>query len=116
MEVQAGLDLHSTNTYVAMIDQENKALYKQRHRNEATAILSALDSFKKNIRRYPVGGRPYMHIVASMIATIRSLSFDIEYPPSDRLPGRLRKVTGVAARAGTAYCRLLDTVYMGQSN
>jgi predicted NBD/HSP70 family sugar kinase len=31
MEVYAGLDLHSTNTYVAMIDGENKVFYKQRH-------------------------------------------------------------------------------------
>jgi predicted NBD/HSP70 family sugar kinase len=47
MEVYAGLDLHSTNTYVAMIDGENKVLYKQRHRNEVPAILSALDPFKR---------------------------------------------------------------------
>jgi len=50
MEVYAGLDLHSTNTYVAMIDQENKVLYKQRHRNEVPDILSALDPFKADIR------------------------------------------------------------------
>jgi len=50
MEVYAGLDLHSTNTYVAMIDGENKVLYKQRHRNEVPAILSALDPFKKDIQ------------------------------------------------------------------
>lgn len=50
MEVYVGLDLHSTNTYVAMIDQENTVLYKQRHRNEVPAILSVLDPFKKDIR------------------------------------------------------------------
>ncbi len=50
MEVYAGLDLHSTNTYVVMVDGENKVLYKQRHRNEVTAILSALDPFKKDIQ------------------------------------------------------------------
>ena len=50
MEVYARLDLHSTNTYVAMIDGENKVLYKQRHRNEVPAILSALDPFKKDIQ------------------------------------------------------------------
>ncbi len=50
MEVYAGLDLHSTNTYVAMIDRENKVLYKQRHRNDVPAILSALDPFKKDIQ------------------------------------------------------------------
>jgi len=50
MTVYAGLDLHATNTYVAMIDQENKVLYKQRHRNELPAILAALDPFKKDLQ------------------------------------------------------------------
>jgi transposase len=50
MVVYAGLDLHATNTYVAMIDAENKVLYKQRHRNELPAILAALDPFKKDIQ------------------------------------------------------------------
>ena len=50
MEVYAGLDLHSTNTYVAMIDGDNKVLYKQRHNTDVPAILSALDPFKKDIR------------------------------------------------------------------
>ncbi len=50
MEVYAGLDLHATNTYVAMVDAENNVLYKQRHKNEVPAILSALDPFKKDIQ------------------------------------------------------------------
>ena len=50
MEVYAGLDLHSTNTYVAMIDKDNKVLYKQRHGNDVPTILSALDPFKKDIQ------------------------------------------------------------------
>jgi transposase len=50
MTVYAGLDLHATNTYVAMIDQENKVLYQQRHRNELLAILAALDPFKKDMQ------------------------------------------------------------------
>ena len=50
MKVYAGLDLHATNTYVAMIDAENKVLYKQRHRNDVSSILSALDPFKKDIQ------------------------------------------------------------------
>ena len=50
MEVYAGLDLHSTNTYVAMIDNDNKVLYKQRHGNDVPTILSALDPFKKDIQ------------------------------------------------------------------
>src|SRR5512139_1174910 len=50
MEVYAGLDLHATNTYVAMIDAENKVLYKQRHKNDVLSILSAFDPFKKDIQ------------------------------------------------------------------
>ncbi len=50
MEVYAGLDLHATNTYGAMIDVENKVLYKERHRNEVPAIVSVLDPFKKDIQ------------------------------------------------------------------
>jgi transposase len=50
MEVYAGLDLHSTNTYVAMIDEKNKVLYKQRHRNELSSIVSALDPFREDIQ------------------------------------------------------------------
>jgi transposase len=50
MEVYAGLDLHSTNTYVAMINEDNKVLYKQRHGNDVPTILSALDPFKKDIQ------------------------------------------------------------------
>ena len=50
MTVYAGLDLHATNTYVAMIDQENKVLYKQRHKNELPAILAALDPFKEDLK------------------------------------------------------------------
>ena len=50
MKVYAGLDLHATNTYVAMIDAENKVLYKHRHRNDVPSILSALDPFREDIQ------------------------------------------------------------------
>jgi len=49
MTVYVGMDLHSTNTYVAMIDSENKALYKHRHRNELSHIVSALDPYREHI-------------------------------------------------------------------
>ena len=50
MKVYAGLDLYATNTYVAMIDAENKVLYKHRHSNDVPSILSALDPFKEDIQ------------------------------------------------------------------
>jgi len=49
MTVYVGMDLHSTNTYVAMIDSENKALYKHRHKNELSPIISALDPYREDI-------------------------------------------------------------------
>jgi len=50
MKVYVGMDLHATNTYVGMVDEENTVLYKQRFRNELPLILSALDPFRKDIQ------------------------------------------------------------------
>ncbi len=44
------MDLHATNTYVGMVDEENTVLHKQRFRNELPLILSGLDPFKKDIQ------------------------------------------------------------------
>ena len=49
MKVYVGMDLHATNTYVGMVDEENKVLHKQRFRNELPLILAGLDPFKKDI-------------------------------------------------------------------
>ena len=49
MKVYVGMDLHATNTYVGMVDEENKVLNKQRFRNELPLILAGLDPFKKDI-------------------------------------------------------------------
>jgi transposase len=49
MKVYVGMDLHATNTYVGMVDEENTVLHKQRFRNELSLILAGLDSFKKDI-------------------------------------------------------------------
>jgi transposase len=50
MEVYAGLDLHSTNTYVAMIDGEKNVLYQRRHKNDLASILAALDPYRNDIK------------------------------------------------------------------
>jgi len=44
------MDLHATNTYVGIVDEENTVLHKQRFRNELPLILSGLDPFKKDIQ------------------------------------------------------------------
>jgi len=50
MKVYVGMDLHATNTYVGMVDEENTVLHKQRYRNELPLILAGLDPFKKDIQ------------------------------------------------------------------
>ena len=50
MKVYVGMDLHATNTYVGMVDEENAVLHKQRFRNELPLILAGLDPFKKDIQ------------------------------------------------------------------
>ena len=50
MEVYAESDLHSTNAYVAMVDENNNVLYKHRHQNEVAYIFPALDPFKRDIQ------------------------------------------------------------------
>jgi len=50
MKVYVGMDLHATNTYVGMVDEENTVLHKQRFRNELPLILAALDPFKKDVQ------------------------------------------------------------------
>lgn len=49
MKVYVGMDLHATNTYVGMVDEENEVLHKQRFRNELPLILAGLDPFRKDI-------------------------------------------------------------------
>jgi transposase len=50
MKVYVGMDLHATNTYVGMVDEENTVLHKQRYRNELPLILAGLDPFRKDIQ------------------------------------------------------------------
>lgn len=39
MKIYAGIDLHSNNNFVALIDEENKTVYKKRLPNELTVLL-----------------------------------------------------------------------------
>ena len=47
MKVYVGMDLHATNTYVGMVDEENTVLHKQRFRNELPLILAGLDPSRR---------------------------------------------------------------------
>ena len=49
MAVYAGIDLHSTNNYLGVIDEQDRRLYKKRLPNDLDTILSALSPFKKDL-------------------------------------------------------------------
>jgi len=49
MQLYTGFDLHSTNNYLAIIDEKGKRVYKRRLRNDPESILTALMPHKDNI-------------------------------------------------------------------
>jgi transposase len=49
MKIYVGIDLHSNNSFVALVDEENKAVYKKRLTNDLTILLEALKPYKNNI-------------------------------------------------------------------
>lgn len=50
MELYAGIDLHSSNNYIGIIDEEDWRLYQKRLPNRMGDILSALDPFKESLK------------------------------------------------------------------
>ena len=50
MGVYAGIDLHSSNSYLAIIDEKDKRLYGKKLPNEMGKILIALEPFKKDVK------------------------------------------------------------------
>ena len=46
MELYAGLDLHSRNTYIGILDQNLKRVFKKRVINKLEIILETLDPFR----------------------------------------------------------------------
>jgi len=51
MKVYAGIDLHSSNNYVGIIDEEDRRLYQKRLPNQLEDILPALEPFKESMER-----------------------------------------------------------------
>jgi transposase len=49
MALYTGFDLHSTNTYVGIIDEDGKRIWKKKLRNDPNLILAALNPFKEDI-------------------------------------------------------------------
>ena len=50
MEAYAGIDLHSSNNYLGIIDEEDRRLYQGRLPNRLEDILSALAPFKESLK------------------------------------------------------------------
>ncbi|HDH99024.1 MAG TPA: IS110 family transposase [Deltaproteobacteria bacterium] len=49
MKVYAGIDLHSSNNYIAIIGEEDQRLYQKRLPNRPERILEALEPFKESL-------------------------------------------------------------------
>ena len=49
MKLYGGIDLHSNNSVVALLDDEDRAVYRKRLPNEAGAVLDALAPYREAI-------------------------------------------------------------------
>ena len=49
MKVYAGIDLHSSNNYIGIIDENDRRLFQKRLPNQLEDVLLALDPFKKDM-------------------------------------------------------------------
>ena len=50
METYAGIDLHSSNNYIAIMDQDHKRLFGKRLPNRLEKILMVLEPFKSDLK------------------------------------------------------------------
>ena len=54
MELYAGLDLHSRNTYIGIMDDTLNRVFKKRVANDLDQILHILKPFKKRLKGFVV--------------------------------------------------------------
>jgi transposase len=50
MKLYAGIDLHSNNNYLAIIDEQDNRLYKKKLPNESDVILAELEPFRRRVK------------------------------------------------------------------
>jgi transposase len=50
MKTYAGIDLHSSNNYIGVIDAKDNRLYSKRHNNRIEEVLKVLGKFKANLQ------------------------------------------------------------------
>ena len=46
----AGIDLHSSNNFIGVINNKDQRLYGKRHSNRLTDVLTALAPFKESLK------------------------------------------------------------------
>ena len=49
MKLYGGIDLHSNNSVIALLDQEDKVVYRRRLPNEIEVVLAELRPFRDDI-------------------------------------------------------------------
>ena len=49
MKLYGGIDLHSNNSVIALLDQEDKVVYRRRLPNEIEVVLAELRPFRNDI-------------------------------------------------------------------
>jgi transposase len=49
MKLYAGIDLHSSNNFIGVINEKDERLYQKKLSNELNQVLSALNPFKKEL-------------------------------------------------------------------
>ena len=50
MQTYAGIDLHSSNNFIGVIDAKDKRLYSKKHDNNLKQVIKALGPFKKDLQ------------------------------------------------------------------
>ena len=68
MKAYAGVDLHSSNNFTAIIDEQDRRLYARKLPNKLNAILLALDPFKESIRGVVVESHIQLVLVGGWVA------------------------------------------------
>ena len=53
-QLYIGIDLHSNNSHLGIIDQEDKRIYHKKLPNQKDVILSELEPFRKEEAKYGV--------------------------------------------------------------
>ncbi len=50
MEHFVGIDLHSSNSYIAIIDNDNKRVFKKKVKNDLQNILHVVEPYREQIK------------------------------------------------------------------